>query len=314
MTMQAMLTLTLGLQLSLGQLSLGMAATPVIGVVNAKSGFLLDDASVKGNGTLFEGTVVETGRTGGDLQMVGGATLQLAAESRGRIYRDRLVLERGSGEVSNATRFGVEARSLRVLADDSSAVGRILVTDKNKILVAALRGSFHVTNAKGIMLASLSAGHALEFEPPQGGGAAAPSNLTGCLVKRDGHYYLTDDTAGITVELKGGSLNKHAGNRIEVIGAQVLPAVPTTRSSQVIQVSTVREISKRCSSVAGTAGGAAAGGAAAGGGAATAAGGAAAGAAGGAAAGTVIAGVVIAAAVAGTAIAITSGDDETISR
>jgi len=312
MIMQMMVALILVLQLSLG-----MAATPVIGVVNAKSGFRLDDSSVKGNGTLFEGTVVETGRTGGDVQMVGGTNLQLAAESRGKIYRDRLVLEKGSGEVRNATSFGVEARSLRVIADDKSSVGRVLVTEGNKIQVAALHGGFRVTNANGIMIAALRAGSALEFELPQGGGAAAPTTLTGCLVKRDGHYFLTDDTAGITVELKGGSLEKYAGNKIQIVGAQIPSATPASTATQVIQVSNVKELSKRCSSVAGgaaaggaAAGGAAAGGAAAGGGAATAAGAA------GVAVATkaVIAGVVIAAATAGTAVAVTSGGEETISK
>ena len=317
MNIQVILSLLLVLQLSVA-----MAAAPVIGVATVRGDFRLDNAAVNGNGTVFEGSVIETGRASGELQLSSGTTMQLGAETRGQVYRDKLILQRGISEIRNSSRFGVEANALRIVAEENGAVGRVEIMETNKIQVAALRGNFRVTNANGVMIAALSAGRALEFET-KGAGASAPSTLIGCLVKRDGHYLLTDDTSGVTVELKGASLDKYEGHKIEVTGGNVPSAVPVETASQVIQVSKVKDISKRCSSAAAAA---AAGGAAAG--AATAAGGAAAGgaAAGGAAAGAataagaavatkaVIAGVVVAAAATGTAVAVTTEEDKTISK
>jgi len=315
MNMQVILSMLLVLQLSVA-----MAAAPVIGVATAKGSFRLDNAAVRGNGTIFEGSLIETGRARGELQLSGGTIMELGLESRGQVYRDRLVLQKGIGEIRDASGFGVEASTLRIVAEEKGAVGRVEIMDANKIQVAALRGNFRVTNANGIMIAALAAGRALEFET-KGAGASAPSTLTGCLVKRDGHYILTDDTTGVTVELKGGALDKYEGHKIEVTGGNVPSAIPVESASQVIQISNVKDISRRCSIAAGAA---AAGGAAAGAGAATAAGGAAAGgAAGGAATAAgaavatkaVIAGVVVAAAATGTAVAVTTEEEtKTISK
>jgi len=291
------------------QLSMGMAASPVIGVVTAKGSFRLDNAATKGNGTLFEGSSIETGQNSGQLQLTGGVQMQLGADTKGKVYRDRLVLERGSGEIRNASRFGVEASTLRVVSDDHNAVTRIEVREPHRIQVAAMRGNLRVVNSNGILIAALAAGRALEFET-KGAGASAPTTLSGCLTKTDGHYYLTDDVSGVTVELKGSSLDKYIGYKIEVTGGHVPTAKPAGNATQVIQVSNLKEISKRCSSgaAAAAAGGAAAGGAAAGG---AAAGGTAAGAAAGTAVATkaVIAGVVVAAAATTTAVAVTTDED-----
>jgi hypothetical protein len=308
MNMQVILSVMLVLQLFVA-----MAAAPVIGVATARGSFRLDNAAVTGNGTVFEGSVIETGRASGELQLSSGTTMQLGLETRGQVYRDRLVLQKGISEIRNAGSFGVEASTLRIVAEDKGSVGRVEIMDVNKIQVAALRGNFRVTNASGIMIAALSAGRALEFET-KGAGASAPSTLTGCLVKRDGHYLLTDDTTGVMVELKGASLDKYDGHKIEVTGGNVPSAVPVESASQVIQVSNVKDISKRCSVAAGVAaaGGAAAGAGAAAGGAAAggaAAGGAATAAGAAIATKAVVAGVVVAAAATGTAIAVTTEEE-----
>ena len=300
MTLQVVLAIFLVMQLSMG-----MAAAPVIGVASAKGSFRIDNATVAGNGTLLEGTTIETNRASSDVDLVGGVKMALGAGSRGRVYRDHLVLEKGDSQLRNATRFGVEAKNLRVIADDANTVSRISVRDNNRVQVAALAGTVRVTNANGLLIASVAAGRALEFEQ-QAAGAAGPARLTGCLVKRDGHFFLTDDTANITVELKGAGLDSHAGHKIEIMGSQVPGATPEGNASQMIQVSAIKEISKRCSLPAGAvAGGAAAGGAAAGG----AAGGAATAAGIGIAAKAVIAGVIVAAAGTSAAIAVTQSDD-----
>ncbi len=291
------------------QLSLAMAASPVIGVATARGSFRIDQAAVSGNGTLFDGTTIETGKASSDVELAEGARMLLGAGTRGRVYRDRMILEKGAGELRNGAGYRIEARSLRILPASQDAVGRVEVKNDRLVQVASLRGSFQVVNAYGVTIATLAAGRSLEFEP-QAAGAAAPSTLTGCVVKHDTHFLLTDETAGVTVQLRGGGVDKHVGHRVEVTGASVPSATPASGASHVIQVASFKELSRRCPApVAGVAaGGAAAGGAKAGTGAAKAAGMSAASKA-------VIAGVIIAGAAAGTAVAVTAADDSgTISR
>ena len=306
------MNLQMGLAVVLAaQLSVGMAASPVIGVATARGGIKMDNTSVAGNGTLFEGTTVETGRTGSDLSLNNGVRMQLASGSKGTIYRDRIVLERGESQLSSPadarSDYRVEARSLRVLADGPNSAGRVQLVASNRVQVAALRGNVRVTNADGIVLASLAAGRALEFEP-QASGASAPSTLTGCVVKQDGKLFLTDETAGVRVELRGLP-DKHAGHRLQITGSPVPNAVAAAGASQVLQVGAFKELGDKCTRKAA---GAAAGAGAAGAGAAAGAAGAAAGGIGATTA--VVAGVVVAAAATGAAIAITGDDEEPLSK
>ena len=66
--------------------------------------------------------------------------------------------------------------------------------------MAALQGRSHVTNAQGMLVANLTPGTALEFEP-QGEGADTGSKLKGILRRQEGKFLLTDDTTKVTVEV-----------------------------------------------------------------------------------------------------------------
>jgi len=297
------------------QLSVGMAASSVIGVATARGGIRMDEAAVNGNGTLFDGTTVETGRTASDLRLTNGVSVQLASGSKGTVYANRMVLQRGGGQMTNPAgsppNYHMEARTLRVVPDGLGSTGTVQLTAANRIQVAVLRGNLRVTNAHGVMIAALAAGRALEFELPSDAGALGPTLVTGCLVKRDSKFLLTDEAANVTVELKG-NLDQYVGRRIEVNGSQVPGARPATGASQVVQAAQIKQLEEKCSSKAaaaaagaGAAAGAAAGGAAAGGtaaGAATAAGV-------GIASKAVIAGVVVAAATTGTVVAVTAEEE-----
>jgi hypothetical protein len=303
------------------QLSVGMAASSVIGVATARGGMRMDQAAVNGNGTLFEGTTVETGRTASDLRLHNGVSVQLASGSKGTVYGDHMVLQRGAGQITgsavNSSGYRLDARSLRVVPVGAGSEASVQLTAANKVQVTAYSGNFRVTNAHGVTIAALAAGRALEFELPAEAGASGPALVTGCVEKKDGKYILTDEAAGVTVELRG-SLDSYVGHRIEVNGSQVPDAKPAGGASQVVQAGQIKQLADKCSSKAGAV--------AAGAGAGAAAGAAAAGA-GGAAAGTtaaavgmglaakaVIAGVVVAAATTGTVVAITGEEETAISQ
>jgi hypothetical protein len=121
-----------------------------------------------------------------------------------------------------------------------------------------------VMNAKGTVIANLTPGTALEFDP-QASSQGEPWKLSGCLRAIPGHFMLTDDTTNVTVEAMGAGLDKEAGNRVEIIGAMDPTGSPVSGASQVIRVSQLKRIGKGCPASAGKGAAAAgAGGAAAG--------------------------------------------------
>jgi hypothetical protein len=307
-------------------ISIGSAASPAIGVASARGSFDLDASKTAGNGTLFEGSTVETGKASSELKMTNGVRVTLDSGTRGKVYRDHLLLEKGTGQIDIGGNYRISARSLQI-QPATSGRAKVTLTGRNRVVVAALTSRVRVTNTAGLLIAELVPGRALELEP-QESGAAPPSNLTGCLVKKAGHYLLTDETASVTVELQGSGLEKEVGNRIEVTGVLDTTATAVAGASQMIRASQVKHLGKRCADAkgaaaagagaAGAAGAGAAGAAGAGAAGAGAAGAAAAGAAGAAAGITattaVVAGVVVAGAATGVAVGVTREDKEDISQ
>src|ERR1039458_411438 len=255
-----------GIVLAVGSLALLSAAGSAIGMAVANGSFQVDHAAVYGNGTLFDGSVVETWSAASDLRLNGGGEMRLAGESRAKVYQHRLVLEQGLGEMTAASSFEVDARSLHILGD-SGSVARIQVESGTRVLVSAVHGGLRVTNAGGVLVANMAAGNNMVFEP-QAAGEAAPTHVSGCLLEKGGKFILAEKTTNIVLELQGSELAKQVGNRVEVTGkADTAPG-----AGQVVQVADLKMVSKGgCSSIAKKLGAAtvAAGGGAAGGGAGT---------------------------------------------
>src|SRR5437868_5825984 len=230
-TVQSLIALIL-----VANLSLGMAAAPAVGVVTARGSFTIDDSRIAGNATLFEGNQIQTSQAPSHLQLNSGASMQLAAESRGVVYRDRLVLESGSGRVDN---YNVEALSLRIRPDGAAAEVSVR---KGSVEVAALNGPVRVTTAKGVLLANLQAGNKLAFMP-EAALPAAPTTVTGCLESAGSKFLLTDETSLVRFEVMGAGVAKEAGHRVQIAGT-VTP-VPDAMSR--VQAAGVRQLSKKCS-------------------------------------------------------------------
>jgi hypothetical protein len=284
-------------------LSLGMAAAPAVGLMTARGSFTIDDSSIAGNATLFEGNHIETGRISSELQLNNGARMQLAAESRGIVYRDRLVLEKGMGRVENAGNFQVEANTLRI-HPGISALAQISLRGSGMVEVAALRGPVRVTASNGVLLASLQAGKTVDFTPEAAAATAGPTVITGCLESSSGKFLLTDEASLVRFELAGAGLDKEVGRRVQVSGT--VSPVPDALSK--VQSTEVKELAKKCSNRSTAAAAAGVGAAGAGAGAAGAAGGGTIAAIGAAiATHAVIAGVVVAGVAAGAAVAVVKG-------
>jgi hypothetical protein len=297
LSVQALIALIL-----VANLSLGMAAAPAVGVVSAWGSFTIDHSSIAGNATLFEGNEVETGRASSRLQLSAGARVQLAAESRGIVYRDRLVLEKGSSRFE-AGNYQVEALSLKI-RPESEGAAQVTIRQPGVVQVAALTGPVRVTAANGVLLAKLQAGRTVDFTP-DASGLAAPASVTGCLENGSGKFLLTDEVSLVRFEITGAGVDKEVGHRVRISGT----VTPVPESMSRIHSTEVKELSKKCSTR--LKGAAAAGvGAAGAAGASGAATGGAIGAIGSAiATHAVIAGVIVAGAAAGAAVAVVKSED-----
>jgi hypothetical protein len=245
-----------------------MAAPPVIGMVTASGSFRLNGDTVVANGTLTEGVVIENGLGNLSVRLAGGARLSLSAQSRGTLYRDRILLEKGEALLQRGFEFDVEALGLRIHTDGATSTGRIGMLGTKGVRVAVLTGSFRVVNARGVLVANVAAGSALAFEP-QAPAAAAVTHITGTLTQQSGHFLLTDQVTHVTIEVTGQGLQAQVGQIVQVTGTLNASATPVAGASQVIAATSVQTI-------ASATGGAAAGGT--GGAAAAGAGGASAGA------------------------------------
>jgi len=197
-----------------------VAATPVIGIVTASGHFTLDRSQVWGNATVFEGSVVETGSASSEVALRNGAKLQLAKDSRARILSDRVVIEKGTGQVSAPESFEVNAANLRVHSN-----GRLRIDLGQSVEIASLVGSARVSSASGMLLAAIPAGRTMNFGPQAANGTVT---RTGCLLFKDNHYIMQDENTQEVVELSGGqNLGAQVGNRVEVTGtaSSAKPAV-----------------------------------------------------------------------------------------
>jgi hypothetical protein len=288
--------LALAVSLNVVSLTRVLAGSPVIGTAVAKGTFRVDNATVAGNATLEEGTVVETTQSSSSLDLSSGAHLRLASFSRGKLYGDHMVLERGESRLERGATYRLEARGLVIKPETGNTSGRVALGGESRVQVAAWTGSFRVLNSRGVLVANLATGAALEFEP-QVSSSSGLSKVTGVLARKGSHLLLTDETTHVTVEVAGSGLEKETGNRVELTGSMDPAATPAGDASQYIRVSQIKRLGKVVAPAHGGAEAAGAGG--------TAAGGVTAGGLGAISVGTVamIGGVAVAAALGGLAAA-----------
>jgi len=247
-------------------LGIAHAASPAIGTAFAKGSFRLDSSTVNGNATLFEGSTIETSTVPSSVQLNTGARVSLGAASRGRLFGDRMVLERGTLDLENAAGFKLVALGLTIQPERGASSGRIFVENGHRVRVAAAGGSLRVLSASGQLVANMAPGVAMAFEPQPGSNV---TRLTGVIQKKGEHYLLTDEVTKITVEVRGMGLSnvdlsKYVGKRVEVTGTMDPGATPVSDASQVVVAKEVRSDNKAVAAAAASGGAAGAAGAAAG--------------------------------------------------
>jgi hypothetical protein len=226
-------------------LKLAAAGPPVIGTVIGGGAFLLDNSVVSGNATLLEGTSIETRNASSSMRMSSGARVMLWPRSKGTFFTGRMVLEKGEGRLEGATAFQVAARGLTIGAAAENSSAKIVLAGGTRVQVTALAGSLHVRNPRGMLVANLAAGRALEFDPQA---SDVSTRLSGCLVAKAGHFVLTDETTNVVVEVAGAGLQREAGNRVELAGATDVTSAPVPEASQLVRATSLRRLAKGCAS------------------------------------------------------------------
>ena len=221
------------------------ASNAAIGLAAANGTFQVNSAAVTGNATLFEGTLIETSNAPSHLQLHNGADIRLATDSRARVYGDRATLEKGYGQLESSSSYTVEANSLRVVNATPGSIARVQLTGQGKVVITALRGSVKVANGAGFLVSDVAEGTSRAFDPQAG--AAGPSKVNGCLFRKDQKLYVVDTTTNVRMEVTGGpDLEKEVGNHVELSGAQDV-------TTQILNVSLIKRISKGCRDIAGAA-------------------------------------------------------------
>jgi len=203
-----------------------MAASASIGIATARGSFRVDDSYVAGNATLFEGASIETGASTSELSL-SKTRMVVASESRGRVYQDRLVLDRGKVQWSGSG-YKTMAGEFQIVGVDGGS--KALVTRMGETVeVASLSGTVNVLSTDGVMVMAVGAGNAYAFTPePQG---ATPSDKSD-----DGNAKNKKKKAGVLAATAGKMAALSVGVKVAVVAAvaasiAVPAAVVATRNT-----------------------------------------------------------------------------------
>ncbi|MEO8097050.1 MAG: hypothetical protein ABI811_05070 [Acidobacteriota bacterium] len=212
--------------------SVVLASTPAtIGVVTASGSFTVEGSRIWGNSTLFDGAKVETAQASSQLKLSNGATVQLAAGSSARVWKDRVVLERGIGQVTSTGAYWMDAGGIKV----EGPRFRVNFTENPRLQVASFSGDARVTGPSGNLLASVPAGRNMSFALLQA------VTRTGCLVYKTNGFILQVDDSPEVLQLNGQGLAANVGNRVQVTGNRSATAATITPATAILDVSAITQ-------------------------------------------------------------------------
>jgi hypothetical protein len=214
---------------------LATAGTTAIGVASARGEMRVDGYTIRGNATLFDGTIVETDQAAATLRLDNGEEMILSSGSRGTMYRDRLVLEKGATELMASSRFPVEANGLRITPSQPNSQAVVSLRGSDKVEVAALTGEFKVTGDEGLPLASVPSHTMMAFAMQASDSSDTAFTGTGPISLENGKYYLTIGT-GTKYEIRGKSFQSSVGKTVTVQGRIDVTIPPSAGALAVVFV------------------------------------------------------------------------------
>jgi hypothetical protein len=190
------------------------AGNTAIGLAVSPGHLLVNGARVNGNATLTEGLELRTENAPGSVHYANGATVLLDRNSRAKVFADHLLLEDGAGQTGGKQPMAVWSLGFRVVAEASS---QARVDRKQDIVtVESLRGPVGVFSKEGVLLARVTEGRALSFQPMAT--KDGMSSYTGRIAKDGNRFVIPDEVTGRTIEVEGVGLDREIGQRVTVRG------------------------------------------------------------------------------------------------
>ena len=214
-------------------LEIAAASPPVIGLARSRTAMIVNHASVPGVATILEGTSVETIGTPSNLNLTSGERLVLAPGSSATVHQDRLLLDRGSAELTGSPRYRIETADFRIGASTVASRIQVEVQSAGRVHVEAFGGTAEVHNAQGLLVAKVLPSSALQLQATN----SSSTQLAGTVQSRNGKFYLTDKVSNVGVELRGANLASLLGKRVGIVGTRIPGGVAEANASQVIAVS-----------------------------------------------------------------------------
>jgi hypothetical protein len=239
-----------------------VAASPSsVGIVVTSGQAQVDGAIVRGNSTLFQGSLVQAGTATSDLMLPGGSNLLLQPDSAVKVYRGYAVLEHGAAVQRGSNTLVADGLKISSLSPQGSVF--VAIQDGSRLSVAAQGGAAEVRNPAGDLVARLEPGKALSFaiqaasQDSNGSPQASPTTVqsptpSGAQVTvhgilrtdhpgRYGHYLLTDIPSKVTYELQGPGLSDLVGASVEVTGS-TFDTAAAEGASKVLSVSDIHQM------------------------------------------------------------------------
>jgi hypothetical protein len=199
--------------------------TGSIGTVSARGNMRVDGYTVSGNGTLFNGTNVETGQATATLRLDNGTEIMLSTNSRGVVYSNHLVLLQGKSQLrTSSNAFLLDAEGLHVASGGSNTLGVVALGPANTVDVAAVTGELRIVNNVGLPLARVATGAAFSFpsaqqqEPAAQGSGESLKEIEGVMTAENGNYYVTDIDSTKYELVTGNNIKKYVGKNVAVAG------------------------------------------------------------------------------------------------
>ncbi len=200
--------------------ALAVTPSPSIGSVTARGETRIDNQSVAGSGTVFEGSVVETGKSissSADLRLTNNVALTLLRDSRGTLYSDRFMLQRGTAQLGLTNSFRVQANGMVVVPIEANSSGIVAIDPANSVTVEAKNGTLEIRNSSGASLALVRPGRPLTFSCLTDK-SPADFSATGTVSSENGRYYLNSTETGMKYEVRGDNLSSFDGTSVVATG------------------------------------------------------------------------------------------------
>jgi hypothetical protein len=222
--------------------SCALAASPsIIGSVTVRGETKIDNHDVQGSGTVFDGSVVETGQSissSADLRLEKNGEITLLRDSRGVLYRDHFVLERGAAQLGLTDSFKIQASGVVVVPTEANSSGIVSIDQANSVTVDAKNGTLEIRNSSGAGLARVRPGHPLAFSSVAGK-SSSDFSATGRVSSENGRYYLDSAETGMKYEVKGEGLQSYNGHSVLASGV-LQPAASGAGVAGVLVASDIR--------------------------------------------------------------------------